>query len=118
MRPWLGDGVFTSNGSKWRRRRKMIIPSFHLSTLQDFQEIMQLHSAKFVKMLSETAKSGRAFDFQHLVHYLTIDIICGMLGKVYFGKNILNLFSSLDTAMGVPLNIMDSQNPEFISAIQ
>lgn len=84
MRPWLGDGLLISNGSKWHKHRKMITPSFHFSILNDFQDIMQLYSAKFIEKLRGISKDGQVFDFQNLVHYLTLDVICGKLGCVVF----------------------------------
>lgn len=77
LHPWLGDGLLTSKGTKWHKHRKMITPSFHFKILQDFQEVMNQKSTKFMEKLRTTSKNETIFDFQSMVGYLTLDIICG-----------------------------------------
>ncbi|XP_075165711.1 cytochrome P450 4e2-like [Haematobia irritans] len=99
MHPWLGDGLLTSKGSKWHKHRKMITPSFHFKILQDFHEAMNTNSTKFIDKLRDASKGDTIFDFQHMVNYLTLDVIC-------------------DTAMGVSINAMDYPNSEFATALE
>ncbi|XP_075165710.1 cytochrome P450 4e2-like [Haematobia irritans] len=99
MHPWLGDGLLNSKGSKWHKHRKMITPSFHFKILQEFHESMNINSTKFIQKLHEESKDDRIFDFQEMVKYLTLDIIC-------------------DTAMGVSIKAMDNPNTEFAKAIE
>ncbi|XP_073811627.1 cytochrome P450 4e3-like [Musca autumnalis] len=99
MHPWLGDGLLTSKGSKWHKHRKMITPSFHFKILQDFHEVMNTNSSKFIDKLRETSRGDSIFDFQGMVNYLTLDVIC-------------------DTAMGVSINAMDNPHTDFAKAVE
>jgi len=36
MRPWIGDGLLTSSGRKWRRNRHLLTPAFHFSVLKGY----------------------------------------------------------------------------------
>ncbi|KAM7345241.1 cytochrome P450 4e2-like isoform 2-T2 [Cochliomyia hominivorax] len=99
LHPWLGEGLLTSTGIKWHKHRKMITPSFHFKILQDFHEVMNANSNKFVEKLKNISKGETIIDFQDQVHYLTLDVIC-------------------DTAMGVHVNAMDNHDSEFVNAVK
>ncbi|EDW31621.1 GL11221 [Drosophila persimilis] len=99
MQPWLGLGLLTSTGSKWHKHRKMITPSFHFNVLQDFHEVMNEKSTKFIKHLKNVSGGGSIFDFQEQAHFLTLDIIC-------------------ETAMGVSINAMENQDSELVQAFK
>ncbi|KAH8285292.1 hypothetical protein KR054_007380 [Drosophila jambulina] len=97
--PWLGLGLLTSTGSRWHKHRKMITPAFHFNILQDFHEVMNENSNKFVKVLRKVAAGDNIFDFQDQAHYLTLDVIC-------------------DTAMGVSINAMENRNSSIVQAFK
>nr|O44221.1 RecName: Full=Cytochrome P450 4e5, mitochondrial; AltName: Full=CYPIVE5; Flags: Precursor [Drosophila mettleri]AAC27534.1 microsomal cytochrome P450 [Drosophila mettleri] len=91
LHPWLGEGLLTSKGSKWHKHRKMITPTFHFNILQDFHQVMNENSAKFIKRLKEVSAGDNIIDFQDETHYLTLDAIC-------------------DTAMGVTINAIEKRD--------
>ncbi|XP_073846356.1 cytochrome P450 4e2-like [Musca autumnalis] len=95
---WFAEGLVNINGSKWHKHRKIITPSFHFKILQDFHITMNANAGKFVKKLREVSQGERIFDFQKMVHNLTLDIIC-------------------ETAMGVQINAMDNPHSEFVKAV-
>lgn len=77
----------------------MITPAFHFNILQDFHEVMNENSSKFIKHLQKVAAGDTIFDFQEQAHYLTLDVIC-------------------DTAMGVSINAMENRNSSIVQAFK
>ncbi|KAH8245839.1 hypothetical protein KR038_005016 [Drosophila bunnanda] len=97
--PWLGLGLLTSTGSKWHKHRKMITPAFHFNILQDFHEVMNENSSKFIEHLRGLATGDNIFDFQDETHYLTLDVIC-------------------NTAVGVSINAMENRSSSVVQAFK
>ncbi|XP_047366100.1 cytochrome P450 4C1-like [Vespa velutina] len=94
FKPWLGDGLLTSSGSKWHQDRKLINPAFHFSMLDNFMIVMLEKSE------------------------ILIDRIEKEMGK-NFGKNEVNIYPLIfdfsfdvicETAMGVNIHAQDNTN--------
>lgn len=77
LHPWLGQGLLTSTGARWFKHRRMITPSFHFKILVDFLDVMNKHSDRFMKQLQVKAEAKEFFDIQEMIHFFTLDIICG-----------------------------------------
>ncbi|XP_028263336.1 cytochrome P450 4V8 [Parambassis ranga] len=88
LHPWLGTGLLTSTGHKWRQRRKMLTPTFHFSILADFLEVMNEQAEILVMKLEKQAGKGPFNCFNH-VTLCALDIICetAMGKKVYAQSN-------------------------------
>ncbi|XP_004610397.1 cytochrome P450 4V2-like isoform X1 [Sorex araneus] len=83
LKPWLGLGLLTSTGSKWRSRRKMLTPTFHFTILEDFLDVMNEQSKILVKKL-EKHVNQKEFDCFFFITLCALDIIC----ETAMGKNI------------------------------
>ncbi|XP_034238722.1 cytochrome P450 4C1-like [Thrips palmi] len=59
LRPWLGNGLLTSEGKLWHSRRKMLTPAFHFRILDQFAEHLEEQGARLVDEL-EAARLARA----------------------------------------------------------
>nr|BAC86562.1 unnamed protein product [Homo sapiens] len=83
LEPWLGLGLLTSTGNKWRSRRKMLTPTFHFTILEDFLDIMNEQANILVKKL-EKHINQEAFNCFFYITLCALDIIC----ETAMGKNI------------------------------
>lgn len=88
LHPWLGTGLLTSTGTKWRQRRKMLTPTFHFTILADFLEVMNEQAEILVEKLEKQAGKGPFNCFSH-VTLCALDIICetAMGKKIYAQSN-------------------------------
>ncbi|KAM4585096.1 cytochrome P450 4V8 [Odontesthes bonariensis] len=88
LHPWLGTGLLTSTGRKWRQRRKILTPTFHFSILADFLEVMNEQAEILVENLEKHAGKGSFNCFTH-VTLCALDIICetAMGKKIYAQSN-------------------------------
>ncbi|XP_014486916.1 PREDICTED: uncharacterized protein LOC106750830 [Dinoponera quadriceps] len=73
FKPWLGDGLLITSGAKWRKHRKAIAPTFHMSILKTFVPLFYENSLDLVKRLRE--KQGQQFDCHDYLSAVTVDIL-------------------------------------------
>lgn len=94
LQPWLGTGLLTSGGAKWRSRRKLLVPAFHFKILHDFVPVFNEQAAVMVNKLKDTARRGWPIDIVPVITACALDIICGefatayMCTHMYYGFNI------------------------------
>ncbi|KAM7282099.1 cytochrome P450 4V2 [Ixodes scapularis] len=51
MRPWIGNGLLTSEKSTWKVRRKLLNPAFHSRVVVDYTPTMNRRAAEMVAKL-------------------------------------------------------------------
>ncbi|XP_028145028.1 cytochrome P450 4C1-like isoform X2 [Diabrotica virgifera virgifera] len=92
MKGWLGEGLLTSTGAKWKKRRRMLTPAFHFSILENFLEVFDTVGDIFIqKLRREVGK--KTVEISEPVSLYTLDVIC-------------------EAAMGIKLNAQtDSTSP-------
>lgn len=75
LHPWLGTGLLTSYGSKWKSRRKLMTPSFHFDILRDFLPVFNDQSKVLVDIMKQQADKEWV-DIVHLITLCSLDIMC------------------------------------------
>lgn len=76
LHEWLGTGLLTSYGKKWKTRRRMITPTFHFSILNRFAEIFQKHAQILVERIVTSTNSQIAINVQEVVSLATLEAMC------------------------------------------
>ena len=83
LRPFLGDGIFTTDGDVWQHSRAMIRPNFARGQVANIEAIEEI----FQDMLRHVPVDGTTIDLQPLFFGLTIDTSTEFL----FGESVHSL---------------------------
>ena len=65
---FIGEGLLTSSGKKWRRHRKMLTPAFHFDILKQYMPIYNEMSHKLLVCLC----NGNG----------TVHVVCELIGSM------------------------------------
>ncbi|KAK9744610.1 Cytochrome P450 [Popillia japonica] len=95
--PWLGDGVFLSEGAKWFYQRKLLTPMFHFKILEGFVKIFG-EKASILNDTMQPKADGQFFQLLPYLHVSTLSVIC-------------------ETTMGVPLNKLTDNPLAYVKSI-
>merc|ERR1712038_532591 len=100
LHPWLGTGLLTSTGTKWKSRRRLLTPSFHFQILKDFLLVFNEQVAVMLDKLKTNKEvvNGKPFDIFPAITNCALDIIC-------------------ETAMGSHPNAQNNENSEYVDAV-
>lgn len=73
---WLNDGLLLSTGNKWMKRRKLLTPSFHFNTLENFISIFNQCGDILIKKLKDEIDKD-SVDLYPYITLCTLDVIYG-----------------------------------------
>lgn len=97
--PWLGRGLLTSYGSKWKARRRILSPVFHSKPImKDYLVVMNKRCSQLTQILGRFADSGKEFDLFRVITLCSLDIIC-------------------EAALGEPVEVQTASDSDYIRAI-
>ena len=82
LRDFLGDGVFTIDGTQWSSMRQLIRPMFIKDKVQDFESLKR-HTDILIQQLPR----GQYVRFDDLLHRFTMDAATEYL----FGRSVNSL---------------------------
>ena len=98
LHPWLGTGLLTSSGDKWKQRRRLITPSFHFNILQDFLDIMNEQSQIMIQNIKQQHAANMKVNVGKSITMCALDTIC-------------------ETAMGQSVNAQNNEDSDYVKAI-
>jgi cytochrome P450 len=75
LKPVLGEGLFTSEGARWRRQRQMVQPAFHQKRLEAMQGAMEKEIDRMLARWEGWADRGAPFDLAQEMRQLTMRIV-------------------------------------------
>ncbi len=96
LRPILGNGLVTSEGSFWRRQRKLAQPAFHHKRLIGFAETM---TALSLEMVEQWSAQPRGIDAHQAMMNLTLRIVGHTLMSTEFGGDASSIGRALTTVL-------------------
>lgn len=71
----LGNGIIVSDGSYWRKQRRMIQPAFSRQCIEDLTGKMQKANSQWLQSWQKKAEAGEAIDVTAQVSELSLEII-------------------------------------------
>ncbi len=84
LRPFVGDGLITSNGDPWLRERRLIQPTFHQDHLAKFATAMNPAIQSRLETWRPLAERGRVVDVAREMNELALEIV----SKTLFGAEL------------------------------
>ncbi|XP_070549952.1 ultra-long-chain fatty acid omega-hydroxylase-like [Ptychodera flava] len=72
VKPWLGDGLLLSKGSKWFRNRRLLTPGFHFDILKPYVQVFNECTHTMLDKWAKICDKGSLEMFEH-VSLLTLD---------------------------------------------
>ncbi|XP_066932627.1 cytochrome P450 4V2-like [Clytia hemisphaerica] len=94
LEKFLGNGLVTSTGDLWKKRRRMITPAFHFEILNEFVSIMENRTLELIEMLKKFHEKDESFNAFDITKPFSLSIIC-------------------ETSMGINLSIEETSSGRF-----
>lgn len=73
LKDFLGNGIFSSDGTTWERHRKVAVNMFSRKLLRNSSEVALAQAMKLKERLSQAANTGDAVDIQRCFYAYTMD---------------------------------------------
>lgn len=109
LRPTLGEGLLTSEGSFWLRQRRLAQPAFHRQRLAAFGAIMTDATAALLKRWRPYAASGEPFNIAREMMRLTLEIV----GRTLFSTDVTGEADAVGRALTVVIKHVNDLETRF-----
>lgn len=103
LKPFLGEGLITSDGQRWLRDRRALQPAFHHNRIAGHLDLMANCVDGFVDDWSAGSNPLATMDVAHEMNMLALRMVCQTLFGMRLGpneKNLLTAFSRLNREVG------------------
>lgn len=128
VRPFVGMGLFSSEGESWKRQRKMIGPAFQREKLSNFAPVIVQATQETLQKWDQL-EDGAVIDVQEELVELTLKIVTRCFFGSDFGEDNADFAEAirvsfeymgykLNNAMAPPLWFPNQRNQEFKAAKQ
>lgn len=97
LKPLLGDGLLTSEGSFWLRQRRLMQPAFHRQRLAQFGTIMTDATQTLLARWQTWHSQGQGFDVAEEMMRLTLSIV----GQTLFSADVSGTADAVGPALTV-----------------
>eukprot|EP01102_Stenamoeba_stenopodia_P018914 TRINITY_DN7017_c0_g1_i1.p1 TRINITY_DN7017_c0_g1~~TRINITY_DN7017_c0_g1_i1.p1 ORF type:complete len:519 (-),score=124.62 TRINITY_DN7017_c0_g1_i1:363-1919(-) len=94
LREFLGEGIFNTNGEKWKQQRQVASHLFTVKELRGMTEVFTKHGNALADLLESFATDRRIVDMQDYFSRTTLDSI----GMIAFGENLDSLHGKVNFA--------------------
>ncbi|GIY91167.1 cytochrome P450 4V2 [Caerostris darwini] len=84
LAPWFKQGLITSSGLKWKKRRRLLTPAFHFRILDNFLPVIDSHARYLADKLRGEVGSA-SFDLVPYITLCSLDILCETAMGKYVG---------------------------------
>ncbi|XP_054706474.1 cytochrome P450 4c3-like [Uloborus diversus] len=84
LQQWLGLGLLTSHGSKWKTRRRLLTPTLHFRILENYMGVFHNQSMILIEKIKSISNEDWIDIKPHII-LCTLDIVCETVMGVSIG---------------------------------
>jgi enediyne biosynthesis protein E7 len=109
VRLLLGNGIMTSEGSFWRRQRRMLQPAFHRRVVEQFAQVIRNETEALAAAWALAARSGQPVNVTESMSRFTLKVVL----QAIFGADLDRLVRDLPDNPFMVVTEESKRDPRF-----